>query len=80
MPEKDWYSLTIRKEAALKVSVRAKNKNLTVGEFINTLWKPTLKGVWSMCTLCGVRVKVGNVVNHMSRVHPKTIRRCDLTG
>ncbi len=70
MPEKGWYSLTIRKEAALKVRELAKNNNLTVDELI----KPTSKGVWSTCTLCGVRVKAGNIVNHMSRDHPKTIR------
>ena len=70
MPEKGWYSLTIRKETALKVRELAKNKYLTVDEFM----KPTSKRVWSTCTLCGVRVKAGNMVNHMSRDHPKTIR------
>ena len=75
MPEKGWYSLTIRKETALKVRELAKSKDLTVDELINELMKPTSKGVWSTCTLCGVRVKAGNMVNHMARVHPKTIRR-----
>ena len=73
MPEKGWYSLTIRKETALKVRKLAKNKNLTVDELINELMKPTSKGIWSTCTLCGVRVKARNRVNHMSRVHPKSI-------
>jgi len=45
MPEKGWYSLTIRKETALKVRELAKNKDLTVDELINELMKPTLKGV-----------------------------------
>lgn len=70
MPEKGWYSLTIRKETALKVRELAKNKNLTVDELI----KPTSKGIWSTCTMCGARVKAGNMVNHVSRVHPKSIR------
>ena len=74
MPEKGWYSLTIRKETALKVRELAKNKNLTVDELINELMKPTSKGIWSTCTMCGARVKAGNMVNHMSRVHPKSIR------
>ena len=74
MPEKGWYSLTIRKETALKVRELAKNNNLTVDELINGLMKSTSKGIWSMCALCGVRVKAGNMVNHMSRVHPKSIR------
>ncbi len=74
MPEKGWHSITIRKETAVKVRELAKNKNLTVDELMNELMKPTSKGVWSTCTLCEVRVKAGNMVNHMSRVHPKTIR------
>jgi hypothetical protein len=74
MPEKGWYSLTIRKETALKVRELAKNEGLTVDEFINMLMKPTSKDAWSTCTQCGVRVKAGNMVNHMSRVHPKSIR------
>ncbi len=74
MPEKGWYSLTIRKETALRVRELAKNKGLTVDELVNELMKPTSMGVWSTCTLCGVRVKAGNMVNHMSRVHPKSIK------
>jgi len=70
MPEKGRYSLTIRKETALKERELVKNKNLTVDELI----KPTSKEIWSTCTLCGVRTKAGNMVNHMSQVHPKTIR------
>ena len=49
-------------------------QNLTVDDLINTLMKSTSKGVWSTCTLCGVRVKDGNMVNHVSRVPPETIR------
>lgn len=43
MPEKGWYSLTIRKETALKVGELAKNKGLTVDELINMLMKPASK-------------------------------------
>jgi len=75
MPEKGWYSLTIRKETALKVRELAKNKGLTVDELINEFMKPPSKGVWSTCTLCGVRVKAGNMVNHIARVHPKIVSR-----
>ncbi len=74
MPEKGWYSLTIRKETALRGREMAKNKGLTVDELINEVMKPVSNGVWSTCTLCGVTVKAGNMVNHMSRVHPKSIR------
>ena len=68
--EKGLYSLTIRKETALKEREPVKNKNLTADERINELRKPTSKGFWSAYTLCGVRVKAGNMVNHVLRDHP----------
>ena len=37
----------------------AKNKGLTVDEFINKFMKPVSDGVWFTCTSCGVRVKLG---------------------
>ena len=74
MPEKGWYSLTIRKETAIRVRELDKNKDLTVDEFINLLLKPGSKGVWSTCTLCGARVKARNMDKDVARVHPKTIR------
>jgi hypothetical protein len=66
----------------LKVRELAKNTNLTADELINELIKPASKSVWFNCQLCGVWVKAGNMVNHMSRVQLKTIRRwwCDLIG
>jgi hypothetical protein len=75
MPEKGWYSLTIRKETALKVRELAKNKNVTVDEFINELMKPTSKGVWSRCTICRVKMKTENMEKHVKRAHPKSIRK-----
>ena len=45
MPEKGWYSLTIRKETALRVRELAKNKGLTVDELINDFMKPVSNGV-----------------------------------
>jgi hypothetical protein len=73
MPEKGWYSLTVRKETALRVRELAENNGLTVDELINMLMKPASKGVWSTCTLCGVRVKAGNMVRHVAQVHPRTV-------
>jgi hypothetical protein len=75
MPEKGWYSLTVRKETALRVRELAKNNGLTVDELINMLMKPASKSVWSTCTLCGTKVKAGNMVRHMSQVHPRTVGR-----
>ena len=45
MPEKSLYSLTVKKETALKVRELAKNRGLTVGEFINELMRPSSKGI-----------------------------------
>ena len=73
MPEKGWYSLTVRKETALRVRELARNKGLTVDELINGLMRPTSKGVWSTCTVCGARVKAGNLSGHMAKVHPKAV-------
>ena len=73
MPEKGWYSLTVRKETAGRVRELARNKGLTVDEFINELMRPASKGVWSTCTVCGARVKADNMPKHMANVHPKTI-------
>jgi len=74
MPEKGWYSLTVRKETAVRVRELARNKGLTVDEFINELMMPASKGVWSTCTVCGARVKAGNLARHMVKVHPKAVR------
>jgi len=75
MPEKGWYSLTIRKETALRVRELAKNSSLTVDELINELIKSASRGVRSTCNLCGTKVKAGNMARHMARVHPKTVGR-----
>ena len=73
MPEKGWYSLTVRKETALRVRQLARDMDLTVDELLNELMKPISKGVWSTCTVCGSRVKAGNMAKHMAKVHPRTI-------
>ena len=74
MPEKGWYSLTVRKETAVRVGELARNKGLTVDEFINELMRPASKGVWATCTVCGARVKAGNLERHRAKVHPKAVR------
>jgi len=75
MPEKGWYSLTVRKKTALRVRELAENNGLTVDELINMLMKPASKGLWSTCTLCGAKVKAGNMARHEVRMHPKTVGR-----
>jgi hypothetical protein len=73
MPEKGWYSLTVRKETAVRVREIAKNRGLTVDELMNMLLKPASKGLWSKCTVCGAKVKVENLARHMAKMHPKTV-------
>ncbi|MDP2900193.1 MAG: hypothetical protein Q8O47_04425 [Candidatus Bathyarchaeota archaeon] len=72
MPERGWYSLTVREETARRVREQAKAKGLTVDELINELMTPTSRSVWLTCNLCGARVKAGNMPKHMAVVHPKT--------
>jgi len=75
MPEKGWYSLTVREETAKRVRELARVRGLTVGELISELMMSTSKGVWLTCCLCGAKVKAGNMPKHMARVHPKTPER-----
>lgn len=44
MPEKGWYSLTVRMETAKRVRELSKARDLTVDELINELMKPTSGG------------------------------------
>jgi 5-methylcytosine-specific restriction endonuclease McrA len=74
MPERCWYSLTVRKETTEKLREIAKNRDLTVDEFINELMKPASKGFWSTCAVCGAKVKDGDLARHMVEAHPKVIR------
>ena len=75
MPEKGWYSLTVREETAKRVREMAKGEGLTVDDLINELMTKPLRGVWLKCSPCGARVKEGNMPKHMARAHPKTMRR-----
>jgi hypothetical protein len=69
MPEKGWYSLTVRTEIAVRVRELARDMDLTVDEFM----KPISKVVWLTCTVCGVRVRAGNMERHMEKVPPRIV-------
>jgi len=45
MPEKGWYSLTVREETSKRVREMAKANGLTVDEPINELMTKPLRGV-----------------------------------
>jgi len=53
MPEKGWYSLTVRRETALMVRERAKRDGLTVDELLNRLMSSVPQVVWSTCPFYG---------------------------
>jgi hypothetical protein len=69
MPEKGWYSLTDRNGDRGEGQRNRQGHDLTVDE----LMKPISKGVWLSCTVCGARVKAGNMERHMEKVHPRTV-------
>ena len=71
MPEKGWYSLTVRANTARMVRELAKAKGLTVDEFLNELIAPTRGSEWLTCSLCGVKVKAINMASHMAKMHPR---------
>jgi hypothetical protein len=52
MPEKGWYSLTIRASTAKSVGEPAKAKGLTVDELLNELITPTKGDERIACRLC----------------------------
>ena len=70
MPEKGWYSLTVRLSTAKMIREMALAKGLTVDELLNELASIQSKE-WLVCGLCGVKVKTTNMSNHMAKMHPR---------
>ncbi len=78
MPEKGWYSITVRKETALMVRNLAKEQGMTVDTYINSIiTEKSPKNKWIMCTLCGVRLKTENFEAHMNQRHPREKREIE---
>jgi hypothetical protein len=73
MPEKGWSILTVRAGTAKKVKELAHGRGVTVDEYINALTKTTSRAEWTICKLCGVKVKSANLPEHAAKVHPKHI-------
>ncbi len=73
MPEKGWYSITVRQETAIKIRELAKAQGQTVDKTINQLMaqKPLKKSKWATCRVCNKKMKSENLVDHMKKVHPK---------
>ena len=72
MPEKGWYSITVRKETAVMIRSMAKEQGMTVDIYINSLIteKPSKKK-WITCNMCGASLKVENLEAHMKQRHPR---------
>ena len=73
MPEKGWYSLTVRLSTARMISELAKAKRLTVDELLNGLIS-TQSTKWLTCSLCGVKVRTTNMSTHMAKMHPRKLK------
>ena len=70
MPEKGWYSLTVRFSTAKMIRELARTRGLTVDELLNEQTSIQNKE-WLVCSLCGVKVKTTNMSNHMVKMHPR---------
>jgi len=68
MPEKGWYSLTVRFSTAKMIRELARTRGLTVDELLNEQTSIQNKE-WLVCSLCGVKVKTTNMSNHMAKMH-----------
>jgi hypothetical protein len=73
MPEKGWSILTVRVATAKKVKELAHGRGVTVDEYINALMNPTTHAEWTICKLCGAKLKFINLPDHTAKVHPKRI-------
>ncbi len=73
MPEKGWYSITVRKETAIKIRELAKAQGNTVDQTINNLMtqKQSKQSIWEICRVCKKKIKRENLASHMKKVHPK---------
>ncbi len=73
MPEKGWSILTVRAATAKRVKELAHRGGATVDEYINALMDPTTRTEWTICKLCGAKIKSSNLPDHTAKVHPKRI-------
>ena len=64
IPEKDWYSLTVRLSTTRMIRELALAKELTVDELLNRLLL-IQSNEWLTCSLCDVKVRATNMSSHM---------------
>ena len=70
MPEKGWYSLTVRLSTVRMIRELALAKGMTVDELLNGIVSIQSKE-WLTCSLCSVKVRATNMSGHMAKMHPK---------
>jgi len=71
MPEKGWSILTVRTATAKRVKELAHGRGISVDEYISTLMKLAAHPKWTVCNLCGAKVKSANLPDHIAKVHPR---------
>jgi hypothetical protein len=71
MPERGWYSLTVREGTARRVREEAEARGLSVDELISSLMTQGSRSSWLTCRTCGARVKPENMDKHVARAHPR---------
>jgi len=71
MPERGWYSLTVREGTARRVREEAEARGLSMDELISSLMTQGSRSPWLTCRIRGARVKPENMDKHVARVHPR---------
>ena len=79
MPEKGWTALTVRDEVGRKIKELAEKDGSTVSEYLTKLISlveenradhtKSVMEEWTVCRSCGTKLKTGNLVEHMSKIH-----------
>jgi len=75
MPEKGWSNITVREQTAKTLKQIAQSQQLTVDELVNNFLisvcvpKSSPSSAWTICHLCGTRLKTKNLSDHMLKTH-----------
>ena len=70
MPEKGWSILTVRTATAKRVKELAHRRGISVDEYINNIMKLAAHPEWTVCNLCGAKVKSINLPDYKAKIHP----------
>lgn len=77
MPEKGWYSISVREKTAKTIRENAKTKKMTIDAYLNNLMTVNQASVkktgFVICEICRVKVKQKNLQRHIARNHPEQL-------